>query len=148
MGVTSVYPVLMSADAPAAASFYRDLFGFEVVFDAGWYVSMRHGAFELAVVAHDHETVPADFRATAAADATAVTGGTGAAPGGVIVNVEVDDVDAVHERIVDERGIRPVLALRDEAFGQRHFIVEGPDRVLVDVIQPIEPSPEFAAAFA
>ncbi len=31
---------------------------------------------------------------------------------------------------------------------QRHFIIEAPGGVLIDVIEPIEPSPEFAAAYA
>ena len=49
--------------------------------------------------------------------------------------------------MVGERGLTERLPLRDEAFGQRHFIVEAPGGVLVDVIEPIEPSAEFAAAF-
>ena len=32
---------------------------------------------------------------------------------------------------------------KDEDFGQRHFIVEGPNKILIDVIQPIPPSEEF-----
>ena len=51
-----------------------------------------------------------------------------------------DDVDAVHARLTDELGVEPVLSLRDEDFGQRHFIVAAPDGVLLDVIQPIAPS--------
>ncbi len=41
-----------------------------------------------------------------------------------------------------------LLALRDEPFGQRHFITRDPNGVLIDVITPIEPSPEYAAQFA
>ena len=44
--------------------------------------------------------------------------------------------------------VRVVLPLRSEDFGQRHFIVSDPGGVLVDVITPIEPSVEFAAAYA
>lgn len=131
--MTSVYPVLMSGDVARAAAFYRDVVGFEVTFDAQWYVSLRLGHHELAVLAHDHETIPEGF---------------GALPRGVLINLEVDDVDAVYARVVDELGHRPRLPLRDEAFGQRHFIIEAPDGVLLDVITPIEPSAEFAAAFA
>jgi hypothetical protein len=40
-----------------------------------------------------------------------------------------------------------MLAARNEAFGQRHFIVAAPDGVLVDVITPIEPSDGYAAQF-
>ena len=36
-----------------------------------------------------------------------------------------------------------VYNIKDEDFGQRHFIVEGPNEILIDVIQPIPPSEEF-----
>ncbi|WP_261376298.1 hypothetical protein [Isoptericola variabilis] len=39
------------------------------------------------------------------------------------------------------------MALRDEDFGQRHFIVAAPDGVLVDVITPVAPSAEYAAGY-
>jgi hypothetical protein len=40
------------------------------------------------------------------------------------------------------------LVLRDEAFGQRHFIVRDPNGVLIDVIQPIAPDEAFLAQYA
>jgi hypothetical protein len=38
--------------------------------------------------------------------------------------------------------------LRDEDFGQRHFITADPNGVLIDVIKPIPPSAEFAELYA
>jgi catechol 2,3-dioxygenase-like lactoylglutathione lyase family enzyme len=69
-------------------------------------------------------------------------------PRGVVVNLEVDDVDEVHARLTGRDGLDPLLPLRDEDFGQRHFIVAAPDGVLLDVIQPIPPTAEFAEAYA
>ncbi|GGH45838.1 VOC family protein [Microbacterium album] len=132
MSVTSFYPVITSQDVAAAASFYRETLGFEVTYESDWYVSMRLGAFELAILSHQHETIPPGHRAL---------------PKGVILNLEVDDVDAVHDRLTGEAGLEPVLTLRDEDFGQRHFIVLAPDDVLLDVIQPIPPSAEYADAY-
>ena len=134
MSTTGLYPVVMTRDVAGAATFYRDTFGFETVFEQlDWYASLTLGAFELALLAHDHETVPHEYRAL---------------PQGIIVNVEVDDADEMHTRLVEELGLVTVLPLRDEDFGQRHFIVTGPDGVLIDVIQPIEPSAAFAEAYA
>ena len=65
----------------------------------------------------------------------------------MLVNLEVDDVDEVYRRLVIEGGREPVQQLRSEIFGQRHFILAAPDGVLVDVITPIEPSPEFLAQY-
>ncbi|WP_110589976.1 VOC family protein [Microbacterium suaedae] len=132
MPVTSFYPVLMSRDVARAAAFYRDALGFELSFESDWYVSMRLGAHELAILDRDHDTVPESHRAD---------------PRGVILNAEVDDADETYARLTEKMGLRPILELRDEPFGQRHFIVAAPDDVLLDVIQPIPPSPEFAEAY-
>ena len=40
-----------------------------------------------------------------------------------------------------------LLPLRDEAFGQRHFITSDPNGVLIDIIKPIPPSGEFVAQY-
>ena len=131
--MTSFYPVVMTTDAEAAAGFFQEHFGFEQTFAADWYVSLVRDGFELAFLASDHETIPAGFRTPAA---------------GILVNLEVDDARAAHRRLVVDGGLECVLALRDEPFGQRHFILTAPGGILVDVVQPIEPSEEFAAAFA
>lgn len=133
MSSTSFYPVLMSADVACSAAFYRRALGFETTFESEWYVSLRLGAFELAIVSHDHATIPERYRSL---------------PHGLILNLEVDDVDEVHRRLTEEAGLAPMLALRDEEFGQRHFIVAAPNDVLLDVIQPIAPSADYADSYA
>lgn len=134
MALTSVYPVLMSHDVAAAARYYCDHFEFEPTFESGWYVSLARDRWELAILDPRHETVPAGYREHTAT--------------GVLLNLEVDDVDAEYRRLVVDGSLTPVLPIRSEAFGQRHFIVAAPDAVLVDVITPIDPDPTFAAQFA
>ena len=129
--ITSSYPVLMSDDVAATAGWFIRTFGFEPTFESDWYVSMRSGRFELAVLAVGHETIPAGFSTAA---------------GGILINIEVDDVDAEYRRIVALGGTRLEQDIRSEAFGQRHFIVSAPGGVLIDVIQPIEPTGAFAAS--
>ncbi|MGW6693713.1 VOC family protein [Rhodococcus sp. NPDC054953] len=133
MSVTSVYPVLMTCDVESTARFYREHFGFLPAFEADWYVSLIRDGHELAVLDADHETVPAALRGTCTS--------------GLILNIEVDDVDDVHRRLVTNGDLEAVLPLRSEAFGQRHFIVAGPGGVLIDVITPIAPDASFAAGF-
>lgn len=132
--ITSSYPVLMTTDVAQTADFYRTTFGFEDTFASDWYVSLAHGSWELAILDAAHETIPASHR--------------GAVATGVLLNLEVDDVDGEYARISALPGVEIALPVRSEDFGQRHFIVVAPDGVLVDVITPIEPSPEFAAQFA
>ena len=64
----------------------------------------------------------------------------------LLLNFEVEDVDAVHARLLAE-GLTPIQPLRSEEFGQRHFILQGPEGVLIDIITPIPPSADFAASF-
>ncbi len=134
MATTSIYPVLMVEDVTAAAAFFREHLAFTTTFESDWYVSLRQGDGEIAVLAAGHPTVPASHR--------------GAVARGVLVNIEVDDVDAEYRRLVEEGPLEAVLELRSEPFGQRHFIVAGPGGVLIDVITPIAPDASFAAQFA
>jgi catechol 2,3-dioxygenase-like lactoylglutathione lyase family enzyme len=63
-----------------------------------------------------------------------------------ILNFEVEDVDGEYER-AKTAGLPILQELRDEAFGQRHFITTDPNGVLIDVIKPIPPSKEFVAQY-
>ncbi|AXB43736.1 VOC family protein [Amycolatopsis albispora] len=135
MKLSSFYPVICADAATVAATrdFYVEHFGFEVTFDSGWYVSLRRGSYELGIVDHTHPSVPEGSRRPVA---------------GLILNFEVDDVDAEHRHLVEEAGLPLAQPLRSEEFGQRHFIVTDPAGVLVDVITEIEPSAEYAVDFA
>lgn len=135
MKITSYYPVLMVADVAATAAFWTAHFGFAAAFEADWYVHLNHpddAAVNLAILQGDHATIPVTGRGRAS---------------GMLLNFEVEDVDAAHDRLV-AAGLPILLPLRDEAFGQRHFITADPNGVLIDVIRPIQPSPEFAAQYS
>jgi catechol 2,3-dioxygenase-like lactoylglutathione lyase family enzyme len=133
--ITSIFPVVCADDVSATRDFYVDHLDFKVIFDSGWYVQLEAPGGsrpQLGIVEREHESVPERFRLR---------------PAGVLVSIEVDDVDAVHQRI-EAAGLEIALTLRSEDFGQRHFMTVDPSGTLVDVITPIPPSPEFAAAYA
>ncbi|OII62022.1 glyoxalase [Streptomyces sp. CC53] len=133
--LTGFYPVLCTEEIDASVAFYRAHFGFETTYTSDWYVSLRRPEpphHELALVSAVHPTVPEGYRRPA---------------GGLLLNFEVEDVDAEYERLVQQAGLPVALDLRSEDFGQRHFIVAAPDGVLVDVITPIPPSDEYADAY-
>ncbi|SDM46765.1 Uncharacterized conserved protein PhnB, glyoxalase superfamily [Allokutzneria albata] len=133
MTLTSMYTVIMTGKVAETRDFYVTNFGFEVTFEADWYVSLRLGGHELAVLDPTHPTVPAGY---------------GAPVAGLLLNFEVDDVDAEYERLVTGAGLPLALPLRSEEFGQRHFIVADPNGVLIDVITPIPPTGEFIEQYA
>lgn len=136
MKCSQYYPVLMTKDVAKAARFYQEHFRFKAVFEADWYVhlqSVEDEAVNLAILNQDHETIPEVRRGQ----------GTGA----MLLNFEVEDVDRIYER-AKSAGLPILLELKDEPFGQRHFITEDPNGVMIDVIKPIPPSPEFLKQFA
>jgi len=135
MKTTQYYPVLMADDVAATAEFYKQRLRFAPQFESDWYVHLQSTEDEsvnLAIMKGDHETIPAAARGKVS---------------GVILNFEVEDVDSEFERAKAE-GLPIVLDLRDEPFGQRHFITRDPNGVLIDVIKPIPPSEEFLAQYA
>lgn len=134
MKVRSYYPVIMTGDVAATAAFYRRHFGFVALFQADWYVHLQlegDASVNLAVLDGDHATIPPQGRGRAA---------------GLLLNFEVNDVDAVYQRLVGA-GLPVLLGLRDEDFGQRHFITADPNGVLIDIITPIAPSADYAALY-
>jgi catechol 2,3-dioxygenase-like lactoylglutathione lyase family enzyme len=134
MKCTQYYPVIMTGDVAATAAFYKRHFGFKAAFESDWYIHLQSEADEgvnLAILDGDHETIPAEGRGRAA---------------GLLINFEVEDVDAEFAR-AEKAGLPILLPLRDEAFGQRHFITKDPNGVLIDIIKPIPPSGEFVAQY-
>ena len=135
MQITSFYPVIMTGDVGATADFYKTYFGFTEMFSCDWYVHLQFAGnadVNLAVLDGAHETIPQSGRGRAS---------------GLLLNFEVEDADAVYAT-ARAAGLPILQALRDEAFGQRHFITSDPNGVLIDVITPITPSAEFAAQYA
>ena len=134
MKTTSYYPVLMTDDVAGTADFYVRHFRFARVFDSGWYVHLQSSEdkrVNLAILDGNHDTIPEAGRGRVS---------------GMILNFEVKDPDAEYER-ARAAGLPILLALRDEAFGQRHFITADPNGVLIDIIKPIPPSGEFVAQY-
>ncbi|MFG1854300.1 VOC family protein [Actinomadura geliboluensis] len=130
------YPVIATRDVAASRRFYVRHFGFEVTFEADWYVSLRRPdapQYELALLDHAHPTIPDSHRTPL--------------QGGLLLNFEVDDVDAEHRRLVGGAGLPELLSLRTEEFGQRHFIVAAPDGVMIDVITVVPATGEYAQQY-
>ncbi|MEM9692493.1 MAG: VOC family protein [Myxococcota bacterium] len=125
-----LFPDICSENLRASRDFYQSLFGFEIVYEIDWYVQMKHpenDALQIGFVKRDHPSVPSGDQTEAS---------------GVIITLETEDVDPIYAR-AKSLGLEPVLTLRNEEWGQRHFMVRDPNDLLVDVVQMIDPSPEF-----
>jgi catechol 2,3-dioxygenase-like lactoylglutathione lyase family enzyme len=125
MNLKSFYPVILTDQLEASKAFYTKHFGFEPSFESDWYISLKrpgNPTYELALLEPTHQTIPAAHRKAAQ---------------GLILNFEVSDVDAEHERLIVQAGLPVLLPLKSESFGQRHFITVDPTGVLIDVITEI-----------
>ena len=86
MKTTSYYPVIMTGDVPGTAAFYVEHFGFRPAFESDWYMHLTSAEDEtvnLAVLQGDHETIPEQGRGRVS---------------GLLINFEVEDVDAEYGR--------------------------------------------------
>lgn len=134
MKLTSHYIVICTAALAETRAFYESFFDFTPAFESDWYVhltSRSDSRVNLAIMDHSHPTIPEGYRKPAQ---------------GMLLNFEVEDVDAAFAK-AKAAGLNIRQELRDEDFGQRHFIMADPSGVLVDVIKPIAPSEEFAAQY-
>lgn len=129
MITNSFYPVILTEQVTLSSTFYTEHFGFEPVFATDWYVSLKmsrgNRLFELALLDASHPTLPAAYHNTVQ---------------GLILNFEVNDVDAEYEKLIVAKKLPLHLDIRDEEFGQRHFITSDPNGILIDIIKIIPPS--------
>lgn len=127
MRVTAIYPLIVTPRLEETRRFYLAL-GFEVVFENDFYLHLRakgpEEGPEIGFLLPDHPTQEPPFR-------TAYSGA------GAAVTLVVQDA-ALALAEVQAAGLAPVLPLRDEPWGQRHFALLDPNGVGVDVVQPIE----------
>ena len=134
MQLREFYTVLCTDDVAGTAAFYTAHFRFEALFTSDWYIHLQSREDEkvtLAVLDGSHETIPAIGRGKVS---------------GLLLNFEVEDVDAAYGA-VRAAGLPILLDIRDEDFGQRHFITADPNGVMIDVIKPIPPSADYAALY-
>jgi predicted enzyme related to lactoylglutathione lyase len=111
--VRRVVPNVFDDDPAATRAFYTGMFELEVAMDMGWIA-----------------TLSAPGAPTAQVSVFARDGEDGRDP---FVSIEVDDVDAAHERAV-RLGHEVVYALRDEPWGVRRFMVRDPGGRVVNVL--------------
>jgi uncharacterized glyoxalase superfamily protein PhnB len=104
-------PNLRSDRPDESRDFFVSLLGFEPAMDLGWVVT---------VASPDNSS----------AQVTIISNDDPAAPG---ISVGVDDVDAVHDRAV-EQGYEIAYPLRDEDWGVRRFMLREPGGTMVNVV--------------
>jgi catechol 2,3-dioxygenase-like lactoylglutathione lyase family enzyme len=128
------FPVFIVSDLQTAKAFYSENLGFGVAFENDWYLHLvSESGVQLGFLLPDQPTQPEIFHP--------------AYPGnGVIFSLEVDDADEAYA-FAQSRSLNIVLKLRSEEWGQRHFCVEDPNGIHLDIVQAITPSEEYQQGY-
>lgn len=133
MDVTLIGLALMAENPTTSAQWFADHFGFKININLGWYVNTQrpeHPNVSLDFVDRTHESSPDALRGKQVA--------------GTLLAFLVPDVDT-EERRLREAGVEVVLPLVTEPWGQRRVQFRGPDGLIVEVLQLVEPDPDWIA---
>ena len=113
MSVLRIVPNLNTRSPGKVARFYQRLFGLETVMDMEWIVTL----------ATDHPANPQISFASGGGSGTPVPD----------LSIEVDDLDAVHQRAISEKA-EIVYPLTVEPWGVRRFYVKDPTGKVLNVL--------------
>lgn len=131
MHVKDLYTIIVTDKRAECRDFYVRWFGFQVVFEASWFVYLAAAGdhpFGIAFMAPDHPSQPPGPERF---------GGRG-----LLITMQVADAAAEFERL-SLAGVSIAYPLKDEPWGQRRFALVDPAGAWVDVIQTIDPVPGF-----
>ena len=117
-----MYPGFNTTQLTESKNFYTKHFGFSVVFEADWFVLLRRDAYELGFMLPQLPQQNALFQP--------------AFGGGSWLAFETTDVDGEYARL-QQAGVPIVATIRDEVWGDRHFVIQDPNGIGVDVYQRV-----------
>lgn len=118
---------LLVSNVEESVAFYEDVFGLGLEERSGTKATFETGSCELVVEEDFEEDAFAAFGLRPPGDDRGR---------GVFVVLDVDDVDAVHERAV-ERGASVPAEPRTVDWGRRICLIEDPDGYVIEVGRPL-----------
>ena len=108
-------------------AFYTDVLGFGVTFENEFYLLLHtpgHTA-EISFLLPDHPSQQPVFQRPFGGE-------------GMYLTIEVEDVDKVYNEML-VKGIEMKISLRDEPWGDRHFAIQDPNGIGIDIVQYAPP---------
>lgn len=108
-------------------AFYTEILGFGVIFENDFYLLMHtpnHSA-EISFLLPNHPTQQPLFQAPFNGQ-------------GIYLTIEVDDVDLIYNQL-KSKGIAIKIELRDEPWGDRHFAIQDPNGIGIDIVKYTQP---------
>ena len=119
------YPIICSEKFEETVAFYEDHFGYVPAFELPGFVILKRGDYEdmyLAIMDCMHEAIPEQYRKPTT---------------GVILSYPVTDTKAAYQEMYWE-GLKILSEPEDTVCGRRHYFVEDPNGILIDVAEDID----------
>lgn len=104
-------------------TFYSENLGFGVSFQNEFYLLMHtpNKQAEISFLLPNHPTQQPFFHAPFVGQ-------------GIYLTIEVDEVDSLYHEI-KKKGVEIKVDLRDEPWGDRHFSIEDPNGIGIDIVE-------------
>ncbi|MEZ9524427.1 VOC family protein [Enterovibrio norvegicus] len=122
----SMFPVVVAPNLAAIKQFYVSAFGFEAVFyDPSFYLHLvsPSSGVQLGFLIPNHPTQPDFLHTKMAAE-------------GVVVSLEVQDAANAFAE-ANAMNLNIVMPIKEEEWGQIHFMVEDPAGMRIDIVEHI-----------
>ncbi|MBM3209804.1 glyoxalase [Candidatus Saccharibacteria bacterium] len=122
--INKLHPLTITEKLTETSEFYKTYFDFEDVFISDWYIQLAHkNGAEIALMSPNLPNQPAFLHGVYEGK-------------GMVFTLETDDAKEIFNKL-KIKGATFEVELRDEEWGQRHFILEDPSGVFVDIVQYI-----------
>ncbi len=104
-------------------AFYTDVLGFGITFENDFYLLMHtpDKQAEISFLLPNHQSQDPVFHQPFGGE-------------GVYLTIELDDVDGMYHTL-KSKGIGIKVELRDEPWGDRHFAIEDPNGIMIDLVR-------------
>jgi len=130
----SSFPVYIVQDLDIAKSFYTEHFNFNIVFSGDWYIHLvSKSGIQVGFLLPEQPSQPLIFQKPYSGE-------------GVIFSMEVEDADEAFA-VAKSKSLNIVLELRSEDWGQRHFSIQDPNGIYLDIVQYFEPTEEYQSDY-
>lgn len=120
----SIYPLIVTDKLTEVKDFYLKVLGFKIVFESDWYIQLEKDNYQIAFMIENAQNQPALLHNKYDGK-------------GLIITLEFDDVDILFKNFPSKKSI--IQNLKDEEWGQRHFLVEDPIGIIIDIVKYTTP---------
>ncbi len=123
----AMFPVMVTTNLDAIKAFYESVFGFSAAFfDPGFYLHLvsPNSGIQLGFLMPEHATQPEFLRPLMSTE-------------GYVMSLEVKDAAQAYAE-AQKMNLTIAMALKEEVWGQIHFMLQDPGGFRIDVVQHLQ----------